>query len=153
DSTSSIVGILPSGQRFAADNSASVCLQADGTGTGDLCYQNADCRAAGETCVSSGSDGATFDPSGLCGDGLGNLYVVSEDTVTDPSDADEQVTGSLVRFHFDGAGSRTDATVLRRLTENTTQVACDGIAPDGGGLLFVPEYHVVNAPDTCARSA
>jgi len=152
-SISSIVGILPSGQRFAADNSANLCLQADGTGTGDLCYQNSDCQAAGETCVSAGSNGATFDPSGLCGDGLGNLYVVSEETVTDPSDADEQVTGSLVRFHFDGAGNRTDATVLRRLTENTTQVACDGIAPDAGGLLFVPEYHVVNAPDNCARSA
>src|SRR5262245_15028227 len=152
NSTSSIVGIFPSGQRFAADNSANVCLQADGTGTGDLCYQAADCQAAGETCVGSGS-GVTFDPSSLCGDGLGNLYVVSEDTVTDESDAEEQVTGSLVRFHFDDAGNRTDATVLRRLTEDTTQLACDGIAPDAGGLLFVPENHVVNAPDNCTRSA
>jgi hypothetical protein len=56
-STSSIVGILPSGQPFAADNSANLCLQADGTGTADLCYQNGDCQAAGETCVSSGAPG------------------------------------------------------------------------------------------------
>ncbi len=152
-SPSSIVGILRSGQRFVADNSANVCLQADGTGTGDLCYRNGDCQAAGETCVSSGAAPATFDPSSLCGDPFGNLYLVSEETVTDPSDAEEQVTGSLVRLHFDGGGNRTDATVLRRLTENTTQLACDGIGPDAGGLIFIPEYHVVNAPDNCARSA
>lgn len=145
-------GILPSGKRFDVDNSAKWCVSGNNTGTRDLCYVDGDCQAAGEQCVATAPINVSFDPSDFCGDGLGNLFILSEDTVLDPSNSDNEITGSVVRLKLDDDGNRTAQDVLKRISGTTTQIACDTITAGNGGTVYMAEYHYIESA-TCVRDA
>jgi PKD domain/Abnormal spindle-like microcephaly-assoc'd, ASPM-SPD-2-Hydin len=148
-----IFGIRPDGARFQVDNSANWCVKPNGTGTRDLCFVTADCRADGEQCVSTAPLNIAFDPSDFCSDSLGNVFILSEDTVLDPVGDDNEVTGSVVRIRLDAAGNRVGQDVVRRITGTTNQLACDDVAGGDGGLLFMPEYRAIALPGNCIRDA
>lgn len=145
-------GILPGGQRFDVDNSAKWCVSGNNTGTRDLCYVDADCQASGEHCVDTAPINVSFDPSDFCGDGLGNLFILSEDTVLDPSNSDNEITGSIVRLKLDDAGNRTAQDVVKRISGTTTQMACDSLTGANGGTIYMAEYHYIDSA-TCVRDA
>jgi hypothetical protein len=171
------VGILPSGLRFFADNTAHACqVPAGGLGLGDFCLADADCgggtcpatgtcargERAGQPCSTIGEcpgsfcTGAfPFDPADMCGDGQGGLYIMSDEgAFTDPNQERETLfMVSILRLQFDASGQRTAAQIIARTTESTTQIACDGTPAEAGGRLYVPEYHNILSAGDCFRDA
>src|SRR5579871_4886780 len=132
------LGIAPDGRRFAIDNTVGLCQ-----GTGDPCIVGGDC--ASKTCLPG--KGATFDPVDLCTDGQ-NLYLLSDSVFTDNSNANLLV--GVLALSLAPNGTRTGADILYRTTDSTTQIACDR-AP--GGSIYLSEYHDLNLPARCFRSA
>lgn len=148
-----IVGLQPNGRRFSVDNSSNWCVKANNTGTRDLCFRDADCAAADEHCISPAPFNITFDPSDFCADAQGNLFVLSEDTVSDPVGDDNEVTGTIARFKLDDDGNLVNHDIVRRITGTTNQLACDNNAAGDGGLLYMAEYQAIVLAGNCIRDA
>jgi hypothetical protein len=143
-----IARLAPEGGRVAVENSIGSCGPPAAIGTGDACVVNGDCTTGGEVCAPSG---AVLDASALCSDGA-SLYVLSEDTYVDPRlDPDTELSGTLVRFDLDAAGATVGKAVLYRATEDTTQLACDGVPAGGGGLVYLAEFRNVVDTENCSR--
>ncbi|TMA63129.1 MAG: PKD domain-containing protein [Deltaproteobacteria bacterium] len=181
DLSGATFAILADGTRVAADNTLHSCQNANGTGTSDLCATNADCVTPGETCaltsVCVGGDrpgqvcntpadcpggfcrstSLGSDPVDMCGDGTGGLYLMTDiGTFTDPNlNASTDLSTSVVQLEFDPqTGARTAADILARTTDETQVIACDGVAPEAGGLVYVPEFFNVDFPATpCSRDS
>jgi PKD repeat protein len=93
------------------------------------------------------------DPSEMCGDGAGGLYVLTEDTFSDPNppENDYAIAGTLLRYTFDGGGTTTGRTIIGRLTEDTTHLACDRFGPESGGRVYIAETRGVPEVGDCFR--
>lgn len=89
----------------------------------------------------------------MCGDGTGGLYILSEDTFTDPNppEDDYELSGSLMRVTFDANGNTTGRTILARTTEDTTHLACDRFSADAGGRVYIAETRSVPEVGDCFR--
>ena len=136
------------GSRVSIDASTGTCAPPGASFGGDMCAVDGDCRTFGELC---GTTPVLADVTDLCSDGS-SLYVLSEDSFTDPRDDPEtELSGSLVRFDLDAAGNVTGRDVLYRTTDDTTIVACDTVAASAGGLAYLPEFHNVQDTDACPR--
>jgi PKD repeat protein len=145
-------GIFPGGVRFAADDTVRSCtVPQNGSGTGDYCLTNADCASNHGTCSGAATP---FGPVKMCGDGVGGLFLLSDDsTYTDPNpNAATQLAGTLMHVQYDGSGKRVGAAIVMRTTENTAQIACDAIPPASGGNVYMAEYHAVTSTGNCFRS-
>src|SRR5437867_4506560 len=181
DLSGATFAILADGTRVPADNTLHSCQNANGTGTSDLCATNADCVTPGETCaltsVCVGGDrpgqvcntpadcpggfcrstSLGSDPVDMCGDGTGGLYLMTDiGTFTDPNlNASTDLSTSIVQLQFDPqTGARTAADILARTTDETQVIGCDGVAPEAGGLVYVPEFFNVDFPATpCSRDS
>jgi len=181
DLSGATFAILADGTRVPADNTLHSCQNANGTGTSDLCATNADCVTPGETCaltsVCVGGDrpgqvcntpadcpggfcrstSLGSDPVDMCGDGTGGLYLMTDiGTFTDPNlNASTDLSTSVVQLEFDPqTGARTATDILARTTDETQVIACDGVAPEAGGLVYVPEFFNVDFPATpCSRDS
>jgi PKD repeat protein len=167
--------ILPGGAAITLDDSVHGCV--GGSGTQDYCLTDADCAPNGGTCPASGSclggDRAgqgcasqaecprgrcsasqPFLPIDLCGDGAGGVVMLSDEgTFTDNSGGDVDFSETLMHLSLDANGNRTGATILARISESTTQLACDAIPPSQGGQAYIAEYRAVTGPDSCFRDA
>jgi hypothetical protein len=141
-------GIMPDGTLFATDGTTGTCAAAGG-GTGDVCVVDADCRSAGESCSGGAS---AFDTAELCSDGQ-SLYLLSnEGTFTDPDvNADPALASTVLRIDLDAAGHATGKKILDRTTENTSQLACDGVSAGQGGLVYLAEFRGLTDTATCPR--
>ena len=75
----------------------------------------------------------------MCGDGAGGLYVLNEDTYSDPDgfDKDLELANTVLRLGVDANGNTTTRTVLSRITDESIRLACDRFAPDQGGRVFI----------------
>ncbi len=145
---SDLVRIAPDGTRVAIDDTVGTCLGAGNIGTGDACVVGGDCVTPGETCAPTPM---ALDPSRLCSDGQ-SLYVLAEDTFTDPRDnPDTELTGSLVRFDVDATGAVTGRQILYRTTDGTSELACDAFPGGAGGLAYVAEVRTVADTPNCSR--
>ena len=142
-------GFLPSGAPIAPDLGVHSCGTDPSLSFGDACVDNADCATNGGTCQQGSSSNIGFDE--LCSDGAGGLFLLSEDGFSDPTDADPALAGTLVGVTLDANGNTTGSTILSRLTEDTTHLACDALAASDGGRVYVAETEAVNLPDTCFR--
>ncbi|HLK10649.1 MAG TPA: PKD domain-containing protein [Candidatus Binatia bacterium] len=131
-------GIAPDGTRFAIDNTVGLCQ-----GTGDPCIVAGDCASG--ACLPGG--GATFDPVDLCSDGQ-NLYLLSDDVFTDNTSANRTV--GVLALSLTPGGARAGASILYRTTSCTMHIACDRLP---GGSVYLSEYHDVNLPARCFRTA
>jgi len=82
---------------------------------------------------------SSLDVTEMCGDGEGGLYVLNEDTYTDPDGFDKnlELANSVLRLGLDGNGNTTTRTVLSRITDESIRLACDRFAPDQGGRVFI----------------
>jgi hypothetical protein len=147
-----IGGILPSGQRFDIDTNVPTCeTPSGGSGTGDVCVQDADCAENGGICQPARPTSAEWIE--FCGDGSGDLYLITdEDSYTDPSGAETERTVTVLRLDLDANGARTGAQVLARETAGTTQITCDGLSAGAGGRVYTAEFRNVNVGDECFRS-
>jgi hypothetical protein len=145
---SDLVRIGSDGARVSIDDSTGLCAPPGTSIGGDVCAADGDCRTVGELCQAST---IPIDISDLCSDGS-SLYVISENSFTDPRDNPEtELSGSVVRFDLDAAGNVTGRDVHYRTTDDTAIVACDGIAASAGGLVYLPEFHNVQDTDACPR--
>jgi hypothetical protein len=165
-----LLGILPSGLRFQVDNRFRACLLPNDEIAGDLCAEDADCQGgrvcvtfsycqggerAGLSCVhhsdcpgSACPAETALDPTDMCTDGAGTLYLINEDSATDPDTLES--LGTVARLQLDpDTGARVAASVLYRPRDGSTQIACDGLA---NGHVYVPEHHdIENPPPDCDR--
>jgi hypothetical protein len=172
-------GILPSGARFTADDSVRTCRTPGVPPSfGDYCLTDKDCVVRGSTCPASGTciggdragarctriadcprgfgctSAVPFGPVKMCGDGVGGLFLLSdEDTYTDPSTSDAPLSSTLMHVAYDASGRRTGAEIVTRLTENTSQIACDAVPPAARGQVYVAEYRAVASSGSCLRDA
>jgi hypothetical protein len=144
-----VKGFLPSGAPIAPDLGVHSCGTDPNFSFGDACVDDADCAVNGGTCQPSAGSGLGIDE--LCGDGAGGLFVLSEDGFTDNTDADPALAGTLVGVTLDANGNTTGSTILSRLTEDTTHLACDTFAASDGGRVYVAETEGVPSVDTCFR--
>lgn len=166
-------GILPSGLRFGADNRLRSCVLPDDEIAGDVCTEDADCIGGRvcptfSYCVEGERDSLvctyhaecpggfcpaenTFEPSDMCGDGTGALFLLNEDSATDPET--QEPRGTVARLLFDpSTGIRLAADILYRTQSGTARIACDGRPAGSGGRLYVPEHHDVPDPSpVCGR--
>src|SRR5207249_7391704 len=128
----------------------SVCVGGDRPG--QVCNTPADCPGGFCRSTSLGSD-----PVDMCGDGTGGLYLMTDiGTFTDPNlNASTDLSTSVVQLEFDPqTGARTATDILARTTDETQVIACDGVAPEAGGLVYVPEFFNVDFPATpCSRDS
>ncbi|HJQ84505.1 MAG TPA: PKD domain-containing protein [Candidatus Binatia bacterium] len=170
--------LLPSGQRLGADDSVHTCVNPTGAGSGDYCITDADCSVNGGTCPSVGTCirgdrngqpcssaiecpggfGCTaalpFLPIDVCGDGEGGLILLSDDgTFTDQTNAEAELSGTLMHVTLDANGNRTGAQILARTTSGTTQATCDRTPASQGGQVYLAEYRAVIGPSECFRDA
>jgi hypothetical protein len=141
-----ITRLGPDGGRTVVNAETGSCGPPGTAGTGDACIVDGDCATGGEICAASGTP---IDVSDACSDAK-SLYVLSEDTFTDPN-PDGELAGSLVRFDLDPNGTVTGSEVLYRTTDDTTVLACDGFSAAAGGLAYLSEFHSVTDTDTCSR--
>ena len=128
---SDVARLAPDGTRTPINAGIGLCTPPGTSSGGDVCAANGDC-ASGEVC-----EGAPvpIDVTDLCGDGQG-VYVLSEQSYQDlRDDPDTELSGSLVRFDLDAAGTVTGRKVLYRTTDETTHLACDGAAAGAGGRV------------------
>ncbi len=169
-------GLLPSGQRIAVDSSASICQAPEnGAGTGDLCISDRDCINGGTClksalCIRGEREGQActrladcpggfcpaqtdFDPLDMCSDGLGSLFLLSDEgTFTDLNPTETELSGTVMRVDFDPVtGARSGAEILGRSTTQTSWLACDRIDGTAGGRVYMAEYHDVFGPPNCFR--
>ena len=126
--------ILPSGERVAIDNSVLSCQPATGFGTRDACIVDADCNTPGEHCTPGTA--SLLEPVDMCGDGTGNVYLLSQDGYTDPN-GDPNLAGTVLRIALDGGGHRAGADIVERITDQTYHIACDR---RGGNAIYAAEY-------------
>jgi len=175
-----LVGVQPDGTRFPLDNTVYTCQGPSGSfAGGDVCVSDADCAPNGGTCQRSGvcyggvrdrqpcaavedcpggicSAAQTFAPVDLCSDGVGGIYLLSDEgTFTDPNpNADNELSATLLRVDVDtGARRTTGKRILQRIGADTTKIACDGFRPDDGGRVFVAEYRTdAEPPANCQRT-
>jgi hypothetical protein len=165
-----VYGVLPNGTKFQVDNRLRACggqfpfdiCTRDGdclggggcqtTGTcargervGQACTYNSECP--GGTCSAQG----TLDPTDICSNGSGALYLVNEDSATDPSTFDSK--GTVARIEIDPTtGARTSAEVLYHPEMESTLIACDGLTAGNRGRVYVPEYRELeDEPPGCGR--
>jgi uncharacterized cupredoxin-like copper-binding protein len=142
-------GILPDGTPIPIDGSIATCASTGPFSTGDVCVVDADCRAAGERCT---GPSIPFDVNELCSDGQSLVLLSDEGTFTDPDpNADPQLISTVLRMDFDAAGNVTGRKILDRTTENTSQLACDGVPAGQGGQAYLAEFHGVDDTATCPR--
>ncbi|HZP41979.1 MAG TPA: PKD domain-containing protein [Candidatus Binatia bacterium] len=140
--------IRPSGARVAVDDTVGVCRSHAGGGTQDLCVVSNDCRSGGESCTTSSP--VRFQPIDLCGDGHGNLYLLSDTgTFTDPR-GDLTKTESVLHVGLGADGSRAEADVFARTQDDTTNVACDRRA---GGAVYLARAMDLPDSSSCLRAA
>jgi hypothetical protein len=140
--------LAPDGSRTAVDETTGTCGPPAGAGSSDVCAIDGDCDVSGETCSAATTP---LDVSELCSDGQG-LFVLSEDSFTDQRlDPDTELSGSVVRFDLGAGGAVTGRRVLYRTTDDTTHVACDQVAADAGGLVYLAEFRNVEAGINCDR--
>jgi PKD repeat protein len=144
-----VQGFLPSGAPIAPDLGVHSCGTDPSFSFGDACVVNADCATNGGTCQPGTGSGLGIDE--LCGDGAGGLFMLSEDGFSDPTDADPALAGTLVGVSLDANGNTTSSTILSRLTEDTTHLACDTFSAADGGRVYVAETEGVPSVDTCFR--
>jgi PKD repeat protein len=172
-----VFGLRPDGTRFFADNSTNTCvIPGGGAGTGDACVTDADCAANGGSCArSSTCFGGTnmgqpctthddcpdslcpsyslLDPEAICS-GVDGSYVVLSDegSYTDPNfNADTEHDETLLRVDLDDSGKVIGREIIDRPTEETTNMACDGLTPQAGGRIFLAEYFNVDLAN-CFRT-
>jgi hypothetical protein len=144
---SDITRLAPDGARVPVDGGIGLCTLPNVPGGNDVCAVNGDCPG-GEVCEAPTTP---IDVGELCSDGDG-LFVLSEDSFDDlRDDPDTTLAGTLVRFDLDAAGAVTGRRVLTRLTEDTTQLACDALGAAAGGLAYVAEYRTVADTESCPR--
>jgi hypothetical protein len=169
--------LMPSGARIGPDDSVHTCFNPSGAGTGDYCLTDADCSVNGGTCPATGtcirgdragqscsspadcpgtnafcSAAFPYGAVDMCGDGEGGVFLLSDDgTFTDQSNADLEVSETLMHLHLDGNGNRTGAEIQARLTSGTTQMACDAIPASQGGQTYLAEARSVTSPSNCFR--
>ena len=144
-----VKGFLPDGTPIAPDLGVHSCGTDPSSSFGDACVDNADCATNGGTCQPGTPSYLGIDE--LCGDGQGGLFMLSEDGFSDPSDADVALAGTLVGVSLDANGNTTSSTILSRLTEDTTHLACDTFSAADGGRVYVAETESVAEVDTCFR--
>ncbi len=169
---------LATGALVVTDGMVRSCAVAGGgPGTGDACLVDADCAANSGTCPTTGTcsggsrDGQAcatpgdcpagncsaavpFDPIDLAGDGAGGVYLLSDDSYTDPDPNDPaNIGGTLLHLQLDGAGNRTGAAIVARTPMLTTQIASDARAPAAGGSIYVAWFQPVTLASKCLRSA
>ena len=145
-----LIGVLPSGDRFAADLSALWCATPDGRGSHDVCFAAVDCATSGEQCTVPSAGGVSqLSAVEFCSDADGNLFVLS-DTGSSGTSPSGDVAGVLARFSFDQAGRRTDQALLRRVTDGTKHLACDARSQTSGAV-YLAEWHALSAGDACFR--
>lgn len=164
-----VTGILPSGLQFQVDNRLRACAGLFGL---DICTKDSDCLGGGG-CLTTGtctrgerisqpctyhadcpggacSAQGTLDPTDMCADGTGTLYLINEDSATDPVTFDSR--GTVARLQLDPeTGARLAADVLYHPAMESIQIACDGLAAGSRGRLYVPEYHEIDEPVGCQR--
>jgi hypothetical protein len=99
--------------------------------------------------------GTSLEPIEMCGDGASGLYMLAEDTFTDPNppDNDYELTGTLLRVTFDANGDTTGRTILGRITEDTTHLACDTFSLESGGRVYIAETRGAPVVGDCFRDA
>jgi hypothetical protein len=165
-----VYGILPSGAQFKVDNRLRSC---GGQFPFDICMKDSDCLGGGGcqtsgTCTRGDNAGQpctynsecpggtcsaqqTLDPTDMCSDGSGTLYLINEDSATDPDTFDSK--GTVARIQMDPqTGERLAADVLYHPGEESTLLGCDGLAAGARGRLYVPEYHELeDEPPGCQR--
>jgi PKD repeat protein len=172
-----VFGLRPDGTQFFADNSTNTCvIPGGGAGTGDACVTDADCAANGGSCArSSTCFGGTnvgqpctthddcpgslcpsysiLDPEDICSGVDGSYIVLSEEgSYTDPNfNADTEHDETLMRVDLDANGNVVGRQIIDRPTESTTNMACDGLPPEGGGRVFLAEYFNVDLAN-CFRT-
>jgi hypothetical protein len=144
-----VKGFLPNGTPVAPDLGVHSCGTDPTSAFGDACVDNADCATNGGTCQPGTPSNLGIDE--LCSDGQGGLFMLSEDGFSDPSDADVALAGTLVGVSLDANGNTTSSTILSRLTEDTTHLACDSFSAANGGRVYVAETESVPSVDTCFR--
>jgi hypothetical protein len=170
-------GLFPSGARFNADTNVHTCMTPqNGPGFGDYCLTDADCAANHGSCSLAGSclrgDRAglpcgapadcpngfcssvvPFDPVKMCGDGEGGLYMTSDaGSFTDPNpNPTTELTGTLMHVTFDGSGNRTGAEIVERLTDGTTQLACDKKPASANGQIYIAKDLAYSPGPSCFR--
>lgn len=172
-----VKGIMPDGTRIGPDNSVRSCeTPLNGPGTGDYCLANSDCAANGGSCPASatclsGPNGglpcskpsdcpqgfcpssSIFDPLEMCGDGVGGLYLLSDEgTFTDPSPGETELAVSVMRMSLDASGNLVQSQIIDRATTETLHIACDGFSADAGGRVFLSEFRNVPDAGNCFRS-
>jgi PKD repeat protein len=178
DNVGQVRGFLPNGAPVNPDTSVSQC-SVDGQNEGDICTSDADCAPNGGTCQRSGvcfggdrdgrlcttqsdcpgsesgcSSASAFDPVEMCSDGVGGLYLLSDDgafTDPNPSPDGDELGVDVARVTLDVNGNTTSLTIMDHTTADTVHLACDGFAASSGGRVFLAEDHQLDLPN-CFRS-
>jgi PKD repeat protein len=168
--------IFPNGLEISADDTVHTCV--GGASTGDYCLTDADCSVNGGTCPTTGTcirgdragqscttakdcpngrgctSATPFDPIDTCGDGEGGAFMLSdENTFTDQTGNDTEISETLMHLHFDANGNRTGAEIVARISSGTSQLTCDAIPAGQGGQAYLAEYRAVPDSNACFRDA
>ena len=140
-----LLRLAPDGTRTPIGAAIGFC--AGGASNPDACVRDGDCSGGGVCSVAS----YPIDVTDMCAD-ANSIFVLSENTYSDPrDDPDTELSGTLVRFDLDGRGAVTGREVLYRSTDETEQLACDGLVAGTGGLAYLAEFRTVLDTATCER--
>ena len=170
-SCAAVVGGFGSGDQCVSDPDCAanggVCPQNDVCSNtserpGQACSVATDCPFISNSLSGPACTGVTryscpsanpVDPTEMCGDGAGGLYVITEDTFTDPNppDDDYALAGTLLRYTFDANGVTTGRAILGRTTEDTTHLACDRFSADAAGRIYIDDTRSVPEVGDCFR--
>ena len=118
-----------------------------GANAGQTCTTHEDCP--GSICPSY----SLLDPEDMCSGVDGSYVILSEEgSFTDPNfNADTERAATLMRVDLDDDGHVTAREIIDRPTEETTNMACDGLPPGAGGRIFMAEYFNVDLA-SCFRT-
>jgi hypothetical protein len=96
---------------------------------------------------------SSLDVTEMCGDGAGGLYILNEDSFSDPQGADKDYpdAGTVLRLGVDANGATTTRTILSRIPEDSTRLACDRFAADAGGRVYVARTATFPETGACFR--
>jgi hypothetical protein len=96
---------------------------------------------------------SSLDVTEMCGDGAGGLFVLNEDSFTDPQgdDKDYPDSNTVLRLGFDANGNTTTRTILARIPEDSTRLACDRFGADSGGRVYFARTASFPESDVCFR--
>ncbi len=137
--------LAPDGTRVTVAATIGFC--SGGTGTGDACVRDGDCGGGGVCSAAT----YPIDVTDMCTDAQ-SVFVLSEETYEDQRESPQtELSGTLVRFDLDAAGTVTGREVLYRATDETAQLACDGFRAGTGGLTYLAEFHIVDETAACER--